>query len=200
MASDVEICNLALSHLGQTKTISSINPPDKNSSVARTCSRLYSVARDSALRSFPWNFAKRFKALAPIDGTPDGGWSYQYAYPTDCLMAREICKDNESDNPIEFEIVANETLDSKIILTNRENAVLEYTAAITNTNLFDAEFVNAFSWLLAHYLALPVTRSQRKKDSTMQTFQSLIGSTEANNANEEHIDNNVDAPWIQARA
>lgn len=54
-ATEVEICNAALSRLG-APAISSLLDVDKK---AQTCSLMYPRTRDNLLRSHPWNFALR---------------------------------------------------------------------------------------------------------------------------------------------
>ena len=52
MASAVDICNLALSHLGDTATVASLDPPE-GSAQAEHCARFYPVARDALVRGRP---------------------------------------------------------------------------------------------------------------------------------------------------
>jgi len=90
--SEVTICNLALSHLGDTATVASISPPD-GSVQANLCARFYPVARNSMLEMSPWGFATRRAALAlvtnptltiaqAVDPNAERGtWKYAYALP-----------------------------------------------------------------------------------------------------------------------
>lgn len=50
---DVEICNLALAHLGEAP-ISSLSD---DTTAGRACNQLYLITRDAVLRSHRWNFA-----------------------------------------------------------------------------------------------------------------------------------------------
>ena len=68
MASEVDICNLALAHLGDSATVASINPPE-GSAQAEMCQRFYPIARDSLLEMHNWGFATRRKALAQLNNT-----------------------------------------------------------------------------------------------------------------------------------
>lgn len=63
--SEVTICNLALSHLGDTATVVSIKPPDA-SVQAQLCARFYYVARNSLLEMHAWSFATRRVKLAEV--------------------------------------------------------------------------------------------------------------------------------------
>jgi len=83
MPSTVDICNLALMHLGTNSTISSLS---EQSPEARACARVYDTARDATLRDHNWNFATRYISLAAIGNAPQG-WQYRYQYPHDCMKA-----------------------------------------------------------------------------------------------------------------
>ena len=84
MSNEVDICNLALSHLGDVANISSIDPPE-NSVQAMHCARFYPIARNALLEMANWSFAMRRIALTPLSVTNDQ-WQYVYAKPN--LMLR----------------------------------------------------------------------------------------------------------------
>lgn len=66
MPSAVTICNLALAHLGDSATVSSIDPPE-GSAQAEHCARFYPVALGLLLEAHPWNFAtKRSRLRAAV--------------------------------------------------------------------------------------------------------------------------------------
>lgn len=92
--SEVTICNLALSHLGDTANVQSIAPPD-SSVQAQLCSRFYYVARNALLEMANWGFATRRVTLAQVtnptlDSNGDGPWQYAYAVPSDMLNALAV--------------------------------------------------------------------------------------------------------------
>lgn len=92
--SEVTICNLALSHLGDTAEVTSIKPPD-GSVQAKHCARFYWVARNALLEMASWGFATRRAVLAKVSNPtvnsltrPDGAvetnrgtWRFAYALP-----------------------------------------------------------------------------------------------------------------------
>ena len=57
MASAVDICNLALGHIGNKAEITAIVPPDGSAEAAQ-CGKFYPIARDECLSEFDWGFAK----------------------------------------------------------------------------------------------------------------------------------------------
>ena len=85
MASVIEICNRALSNIGNNRSINSLNEASKE---AGQCSLYYESIRD-AVADFDWNFATKTVALADTNNPPLD-WDYAYTYPTDCLKIIEI--------------------------------------------------------------------------------------------------------------
>ena len=81
---DVDICQMACSHLGVSQGIQSIDPPDQ-STQAQACAFWYPKMRNWLLTVAPWNFADVSLALAS-DSTTYPGWRYAYQYPADCLQ------------------------------------------------------------------------------------------------------------------
>ena len=61
MASVIEICNRALSNIGNSRSINSLTEASKE---AGQCSLHFDACRDAALADFDWNFATKRLALA----------------------------------------------------------------------------------------------------------------------------------------
>jgi len=101
LASVVEICNLALAHLGDDASIASIDPPE-GSAQAEHCARFYPIARDSLLQMHNWNFASRRALLASVT-MPYSMWKYAYAVPGDMMVAVSVLPhDAENDYSAKF--------------------------------------------------------------------------------------------------
>jgi hypothetical protein len=198
MASEVDICNLALSHVGANSTISSLS---EQSEEAFHCNLLYAELRDSTLRSHPWGFATKWLALSDL-GSPPGNWTYQYSYPSDCLWARKVLQTNVALGAIPFEIGIATAGNSPVILTDQETATLVYTMQVTNTLAFDALFVQALGWRLAAELTMPLTRDFEKMQAALKMFQMMIGEARTIDANEstESVPRSIEADWISGRA
>lgn len=193
MASDVTICNLALSHLGAA----AINSMTDATKEARNCQLHYAVSRDFVLRDHPWNFATRREYLALLSGVNPVGWSYAYAYPSDCHFAREIWQEVEQLKPTPFEVLKGPS--GKIIVTNEENAVLEYTALITDPTQFDPMFVNALSYFLASELAMPLTKSIQVTQSMLSMYMSRVAQASTIDGREGKVDTEHPNVFIEAR-
>lgn len=172
MASEVDICNLALAHLGDDATVASLNPPE-GSAQAEHCARFYSIARDSLLEMHPWGFATRRIALALLgSGWPE--WDYCYAQPADALNIIAVLPPDATDDysqgmsnvpmsaggsyvPQAYSCEVDGS-GADIVLTDQANAVLRYTGIVTDTSKFSPLFVMTLSWHLASLLAGPVLK------------------------------------------
>lgn len=216
MASQIEICNLALSHVG-APSIASLT---ENTRQSRECNRLYEILRDTVLSDFPWNFARKRLVLALLSSVTYSGWDYAYAYPVDCLKAREIYNPYTTKtytdgqyvsgnyvesavqvkaDKIEFEIAANADLDTRVILTMQEDAELIYTARVQDANMFSALFIDAFSWRMASDLALPLKGKAALQQQMMALYRERLGRGQQENANEGFEPPSGVSPYVVAR-
>lgn len=170
MASEVDICNLALAHLGDEASVSALSPPDGSAQAAH-CARFYPIARDKLLTLHAWGFAVKRVALAQL-GTPPASWAYQYVMPNDCLQPIAVLQSEDTGNGgrdgnrYETENYGGDV----VVLTDVPTAYLRYTYKITDTNKFSAPFIDALAWLLAAYLAGPITKDPRVTESAYQMF------------------------------
>ena len=179
MSSEVEICNLALAHLGDSATVSSINPPE-GSAQAEHCAKWYPVARNSLLELQEWSFATTRALLAELVN-PFPQWQHAYARPADCLKVLAILPSDAMGDtaqtfpsgcfypgialqactiytPADFTAETDASTGNQIILTNQANALARYTRLVTDTSKFSPLFTDALGWYLAGYLAGPVLK------------------------------------------
>ncbi|WP_250533979.1 hypothetical protein [Caballeronia sp. AZ10_KS36] len=219
MASAVDICNLALGHLGDDATVSSLSPPE-GSAQAEHCARFYPIARDLCLESHEWGFATRRADLALLADTPPPGFQFVYAMPSNCRniidLVDPVALDdytyhghgehwrNAARDPVPYEL---ETRDdgTQVIYTNLANAKIRYVYSVTDTTKFSAQFVDALAWLLAAYLAGPII----KGDTGMQVGQAMLRAftasisqaktSDANNRRRSRAESERNPSWIASR-
>lgn len=202
MASDIDIVNLALSHLGEAATVTSLNPPE-GSAQARHAQRFYPIARRALLERRAWNFAVKREALQALADTA-AGWDYVYAAPSTMLRPLAVYDpDNGEDisNPVEFdtEVKSDGTI---VILTDLEDAELRYIYDADAPERYSPLFVTAFSWLLASYLAGPVVKGESGANvarTCYEVFLRELGEAAASSANASQQDTERTVPWIGAR-
>lgn len=207
MASEVDICNIALGYLGDSATVSSLDPPE-GSAQAGHCSRFYPITRDALLELHPWNFATKRQTLALLDATPPSAWAYAYALPSDVLKPLAVL---DPEAPDDFNQVGSyspqtfvvETMsDADVLLTNQENAVLRYTALVSDTTKFTPLFVEALAWLLASKLAGPLLKGTTGMDvakGCLKEFTAWFGQATKADANARRTQTAQSTPWVANR-
>ena len=172
MASEVEICNLALSRLGDSATVSSINPPE-GSAQAEHCARFYPVALNLLLEAHPWNFASK-RVKPALLAQQSSVWRYSYALPQDALSVIALLPQGATDDyeahgvrvPVEYQL--EQVGGATVILTDLPDAELRYLSRAIDPERYPAAFVEALAWKLAALLAGPLL----KGDAGMKMGQS----------------------------
>jgi hypothetical protein len=181
-----KICNLALSHLGSSKTIA--NYETERSAEANACREYFDTAVEEVLQGFHWPFATKIAELGLIEENPNSEWGYSYQYPSDCLDIRRILsgtRDDSKDTEVKFKIYGNNT--GKVIYTDKEDAEAEYTMSISDPARWPADFGMAVSFLLAAYIAARVTGGDpfKKGVQAFQMFQMKMPKVQARQSNEQ---------------
>lgn len=195
MASVVQLCNMALSHIGSEARVASISPPD-GSVEAGHCATFYDLARTELLEPGNWSFALKRTQLAQVEN-PSTVWAYAYAKPADCMRSLRVLRPNIAITVFTQDRVVDPHTDDRdsatfdvegeVILTNEPDAVLVYVQDVTDSTKFPASFTSSLSYLLASYLAGPIVKGNdgaRLGDSMRQRALSLadVAATASANA------------------
>lgn len=207
MLSVVDICNLALSLLGDSATVVSIDPPE-GSAQAEHCARYFPHALQSVLEAHPWGFATKRVKPAQL-AQRNSAWAYHYALPHDALAVFAVLPPDAADDyeagghavPVEYQI---EREDGQIhLLTNQREAVVRYLATANDPALYPATFVDALTWKLAGMLA----GSLRKGDAgaaeakrCQEMYAHYLRLAIAKDSEQRRIRVRPQTPWIQGRA
>lgn len=201
MASEVDICNLALSRLGDNATVASIDPPE-GSAQAEHCALFYPLARDSLLEMHPWKFATRRVLLARL-AVPTWDWQYAYAWPADALRVLAVLPQTaSSDDETQAFVVEAAPDGSPMILSNQEAASLRYIGRTTDTTRFPPLVSDCLAWLLASYLAGPVIKGDAgagMAKTCLQSFLFAFSQAKVSDANQQKTRPKHVPQWISAR-
>jgi hypothetical protein len=208
MASVIDICNLALSHLGDEATVVSIDPPE-GSAQAEHAAKWYPIAVKAALEEHPWGFSTKRIQLVPVSNSwPE--WDYAYAAPNDMVNVLAILPVDAADDytmalqasstpnyvPIANAYGSYQTqpysceIDgdgNQIVYTDQQYAVMRYTALVTDPQKFSPLFIECLSYKLAGYLAGPILKGEAgiKMMSAMDSmFQKKLGNAAESDANQ----------------
>jgi hypothetical protein len=224
MASVVDICNLALAHLGDEATVTSISPPE-GSAQSQHCARFYPIARNTLLEMAYWGFATIRATLAEVDNEW-AQWQHAYAMPTGVISVISVLSPAATDDysegfastnsqscvdagalgtavytPQDYTIELNAD-GQQVILTNVEDAILRYTMIVEDSNRFSPLFVEALSWKLASMLAGPLIKGDvgaAEAKRCLAIFQGFELAAKASDANQRHTNVRQATPWIAGR-
>jgi hypothetical protein len=186
VASEVDIVNTSLSHIGQDAMVTAIDPPD-GSGEAEHAARFFPIARDELLERHAWRFALTRASLAQLADNPSDIWSYAYGLPNACVRPLAVLLQGETDdrNAQEYTI---ETLEdgSQALLTNAPpGCALKFITRQADTAKFTPNFVVALSWRLAAYLAGPITKDLKLKKSCFDTSEAWLAVASGLDADSE---------------
>lgn len=156
MRTKVEICNLALSCLGEKSSVENIDTPTKQSEVV--CSKWYDVARRTALRQLMPSFARKRDVWAKNDSyKPAFGYENAYRVKSDCLKILGIGNigSDRKDYAVE---------DGHILINDSTEGGLpvRYVADVKDLTRFTDDFVQMFAWFLARDICTELTSSAQK--------------------------------------
>lgn len=143
MATEVAICNLALTAVG-SNTITALND---NTTEAQMCNIYYSLYRDYLLRIHPWNFTQTRASLAQLATAPAFGFDYAFQLPTDCLRVCETSLGQYDEWRIE----------GRSLVCNQSEVSIVYNKYVTDPGLFDPAFSITLGYLLAWKLSKVLT-------------------------------------------
>lgn len=170
MATQVDICNQALSFLGDAASVTSINPAD-GSPQAGHCARWYPIALRRLFEEHAWSWATaRDSDLARLTGVESadlGGYAFAFSLPSECVRILGVT-DPEHFEPKDY--LAMRFDSGPVIATDEERPVLTYVRYIDNPAVFPGWFTDALVARLAAYLVGPLRRS----DSSTNTASNLL--------------------------
>lgn len=197
MASVIEICNIALSNIGNSRSINSLSESSKE---AGACSLHFDACRDAVLSDFDWNFATKRIALADTN-MPPSDWQYAYQYPVDCLRIIEIMvpgvRNPTAAQRVQYATGIDDT--GRLIYTDQSSAWLKYVSRVTDVNLFDAIFSEALSWRLAAAIGMQLAGSADLGNNALNMYRASILSAGAHSMNESQEPQMPESEFTLAR-
>jgi len=203
MADKTGICNIALSHLGSSLEIANIET--ERSAEAKACRRFYADALLESLRDFPHPYLTVINPLAlvaDLRSVAGSEWYFSYRYPADCSKAIRIpsgIRNDNNDSRIPYRIISDST--GPLIMTDMENATLEYCQKSDSPDKWAPDFVMAFSLLLAFYISPRVTAGDPFKlgERAYRAYVLSISKSKANAVGEQQAEKEPDTDYIRAR-
>lgn len=162
-------------------------------------------------------------------GIPPPPWAYEYAYPADCLRALWIVPQFTTGfasgvpittaitggvpqfwngPPARFKIAIDQILagvpavggaDTRVILTNQEQAILCYLKRVTDPDVMDESFVQAWVSALAGRLVYALTGKTDMANLKLKEANGYVALARQADGNEGLTINDVNPDWIRVR-
>jgi len=198
-ASQVSIINLALGHIAQ-KPIQSTTEGSVQSLAALI---VWESAIRETLRSHDWAFATIVEPLALIAAatyTPYG-YDYAYMYPSRCVGLWHIYNEYTKDKTVgeDFRELYDKINNINVIVTNCSDAYAEYTYWVSDTTLFDANFITALGYRLAADLAISLVGDQNLAKQMVVLFNNAISEAERMSGYENNTTTKQTSSFLDAR-
>lgn len=199
MSSVIEICNLALSRLGNSRSINSLNEQSKE---AGLCDLHFNPALEEVLSDFDWNFATKRIALADTGIAPPD-WQFSYRYPNDCMRITEIMVPGTRNPPermrIQYVTGSDASGEGRLIYTDQPDAWLKYVAKISDPNMFDALFRSALAWKLASEIGMGLSTAPNLVQNALTMYSQIIRSAGSHSLNESQEPTEPESEFTSAR-
>lgn len=194
----VQICNMALTHIGIKQLISAITDDNEE---ANMCELYWDTALQNALNEGDWAFARQRVDLVEAAGTAPDPWKYQYVEPVSLVRALRIDDERATRLPEDRVPFARETSAAgvKLFYCDVVDAVLIYTYEQTDVSKFSPPFVIYMSWMLAALICEPLTGDSRMGTEKEQRAEHELAKAFAKDLNGEQEHFEEEASWMQAR-
>ena len=201
MTPTVDVCNLALTHVGQAATISAVDPPE-GSVYAELCAAMYPLALGALLETHPWGFATITEQLAPLAATRPG-WAHAFAEPAHCLRIWNLSATADGV-PVDFERQGAITPASPVVIcTNTPTAVVRYTKGTLVPQMLPPLVKVALSYWLASMIVGSIVKGQKNTAASAKLLESARAyalTAAASDANQSRQTAPAHAvPWVSGR-
>lgn len=222
-SSQTDVFNLALGRLA----VKPVAAPNENTVMATVLSRIWNFCRKNALSQMNWGFAKvPGEALILLsDYTPPSQWLYAYGYPVKALEVWKLYNPDLISDPLlirdpmidpisppmdnatsylalgeKFQTVLDPANNRKVILTNCQDALAEYTYDVTDPTLWDDSFVDAMGFLLASHAAMSLVGDPDLTKKMADAAQAAFSEAKRLNKAEDNSEKFGDGSIVNSRA
>lgn len=179
--SPVDVCNLALSHIGDRRITRLDEEAQMNDPLASYCALFYEQAKNEVLAAHRWTFAKRATPLARrINEIPFGNFQYVHALPVDCLRVLDLILGEipsaTIEDPTPTAVYGSTKVDGFAIIgrdvwSNELYLGLYYISKSEDPTTWTPHFTAAVSRLLAHYLCGAIADNSRMGNNFLEIYE-----------------------------
>jgi hypothetical protein len=172
MTTNLELCGLALSRLGQGAITDLAGTDD----VSITCNLHYQQAIDWTLREREWKIAVKRVAQSTPTGTPAYGWSSYYNVETDHLRTLDVRTTSLKDYD---ENATRWTQEGGAVLCDIDDGIkVKYLYRVTVTDI-PSHIIDVISLNLASRICVPITNSKKLKEDLLVEYKEELKNAAA---------------------
>jgi hypothetical protein len=177
LSSKNQICNLALSGLGNYATITDIDTPTTDHE--KCFAKWYDICLEFTLKMVMPNFAIARAIVAKDVSTPAFGYAYNYAKPSLCLKVLGVgeIEEKANDYTVEGEYIQHDT-------DYDEGMPVRYIKKITDVSKFSTEYNMLLAQYLAAYTCAEITQDQKLAMALRSALPMEMSSASGLNAQE----------------
>lgn len=183
MASVIEICNKALSLLGQKDIVSF----DDDSPEAFACRLHWPLLRDEVLRGHNWNCVTGRARLNRLVDAPAFEFKYQYQLPANCLFVTQVSPEAEYE------------IEGRKLLTDAATVDIKFITAEEDSTVYDPQLSAAFSYLLAGELAPQMTSSNSESERLLKIGSDKLSDAKGSDGLEGRKRDKRPSKWIASK-
>ena len=204
MASQIQICNLALRHIAEQP----INALDEGSEPPNVLSDIFDLVYKEELRGYPWRWASTTAELSEISSETPPDFAYVHQLPADYLQMQKILDlvTGQSLFNIWDEYYGKYTLRQNEyevregkLYSNWSDIYIKYTKLITDYSKLDPSFVVALSWRLAFEIGPSITARDELVERAYRYYQIEINKARGNSGNEQRRMLDISREYLGAR-
>jgi hypothetical protein len=185
MASQTDICNMALTQVG----VEPVTLVDTSTKQSRVCLAAWDLVLDALLSVHQWGFATKRVALQEVLPVPVWGFDHAYALPANCMRLLEVSPDTEY------------ALEDAKILSNEDALSCRYLERVTQPGLFPAWFTVALADMMAARICFPLEGSDTKRKALEDIAAISVNTAISRDAREAWTAdlNHEEDSWLEAR-
>lgn len=204
----VEICNMALSRIGVSRLIDSL---DELTTEAEQCSLFFNTAVEKVYQEGKFANLQNYAPLQLIQESPNDEWLYAYRYPNECLKFERVVmpytRNNDPRWPRDWyneaphqkvEYTRGLLNGTNVIFTNLEDATGVYLPKPDASQSFESDIASIIAWRLAMEIAMPLAVEAARADRAAQYYRLEMQSVTADALN-EHEKHEPTPEFIRAR-
>lgn len=148
---------MGLSTVGVNARIQDVDT--ENSPEANVCRLWFDHLVELLHETCAWPFATRQNPLINV-GTPPDDWAFRYKYPVDCKLVIKIVnpavRTPGTEQGVPFVVRDLQDGYGKCILTDMEDAHIEYNTLVTDPAKWNSSFMQALTMGIGAHIAMPL--------------------------------------------